>query len=264
VLSLAAWVGTAAATVAAALAAPQVDVALVLAVDVSDSMDAGELAVQRAGYVAALSHPDFLRAVREGESGRVALTYFEWAGSVRRESVVGWSIIDGPESAGRFAEKLAAQPFETFRSTSISNALAFGQQLLAGSGVTADRQVIDISGDGPNNFGPPVLAVRDRVLGTGITINGLPIVIRPSPTFPEIDRYYAACVIGGPGAFVVSIHTIGEFADAIRRKLVLEVSGDPADQAAPLPAAASAPVDCSVGERLRRSLSDKFYPELDR
>jgi hypothetical protein len=264
VLSLAAWVGIAAATFAAALAASKVDVALVLAVDVSDSMDAGELAVQRAGYVAALSHPDFLRAVRQGESGRVALTYFEWAGSARRESVVGWSIIDGPESAARFAKELAAQPFQTFRSTSISNALAFGQQLLAGSGVTAERQVIDISGDGPNNFGPPVLAARDRVLAADITVNGLPILIRPSPTFPEIDRYYTACVIGGPGAFVVPIHTVGEFADAIRRKLVLEVSGGPEAFAAPLPAAAPADVDCAIGERLRRSLSDKFYPELDR
>jgi hypothetical protein len=240
-----------------------VDVELVIAVDVSESMDREEFAVQRAGYVEALRDPAFIRAARSGFHGRIAVTYFEWAGSVLTGSVVPWQIIDSAESAYAFAARLESRPFNTFRDTSISSALVFGASSLEASAFEGERRVIDISGDGPNNFGPPVTEARDAAVARGVTINGLPILIRPSPIFPDISRYYERCVIGGPEAFVLPIHTVSEFATAIRRKLILEVSGSPGG-AAIVQAAADAPVDCMIGERVRRSLMGRYYPELDR
>jgi Protein of unknown function (DUF1194) len=240
-----------------------VDVELVLAVDVSESMDPEEFAVQRAGYVAALRDPAFIRAARSGLNGRVAVTYFEWAGSVRAASVVPWQIIDSAESAFSFAAKLESRPFSAFRDTSISRAVAFGVSSLEANGFEGGRRVIDISGDGPNNFGPGVTAARDAAIARGVTVNGLPILIRPSPIFPDISRYYDQCVIGGPEAFVLPVQVVSEFATAIRRKLILEVSGMP-NGATVVRAAGDGPVDCLIGERARRSLMGRYYPELDR
>jgi hypothetical protein len=240
-----------------------VDVELVLAVDVSESMDRDEFVVQRAGYVRALRDPAFIRAAQSGATGRVAVTYFEWAGTVRAASVVPWQVIDDRDSAFSFAAKLQARPFSAFRGTSISGALAFGVSALEANGFEGSRLVIDVSGDGPNNFGPAVTGARDAAIARGVTINGLPIMIRPSPIFPAMDRYYSHCVIGGPGAFALPVRVVSEFGVAIRRKLILEVSGS-TDDVAIVPAAAEPPVDCLVGERARRSLSDRFYPELDR
>jgi hypothetical protein len=241
-----------------------VDLELVLAVDVSESMDRQEFAVQRAGYVAALRHPAFIRAVLSGPNGRIALGYFEWAGSVQRQSVVPWQMIDGAGSAHAFAERLESLPAAVFRSTSISAALEFGTSLIEANGFDGARRVIDISGDGPNNFGGSVVQARDAAVSRGIVVNGLPILIRPSPIFPAIDRYYAECVIGGPGSFVLPVRSASEFATAIRRKLVLEVSGAAPGRPQIVPAQAGAPVDCLVGERARRRFLDRFYPELDR
>jgi hypothetical protein len=249
-------------TAAPAEAVP-VDVELVLAVDVSESMDRQEFAVQRAGYVEALRDPAFIRAARSGSNGRVAVTYFEWAGSVRAGSVVPWQIIDSAQSAHAFASKLESRPFSAFRDTSISSALAFGVASLEASGFEGERRVIDISGDGPNNFGPPVTAARDAAVARGVTVNGLPILIRPSPIFPDMSRYYDQCVIGGPEAFVLPVHAVSEFATAIRRKLILEVSSAKGGRTV-VPAAAEPPVDCLIGERARRSLMGRYYPELDR
>jgi hypothetical protein len=240
-----------------------VDVELVLAVDVSRSMDAEEFALQRAGYVAAIRHPDFIRAVEQGAAGRIAITYFEWAGDVREESLVPWQVIDGKESAEAFAAQLESSPVRDYRGTSISRALSFATDLFARNEFEAWRKVIDVSGDGPNNAGAPVEGARDAALAEGIVINGLPILIRPSPTFPEIDRYYADCVIGGPGSFVLPIKHSSEFATAIRRKLILEVGGA-APEATIIPAQAQTPVDCLKGDRDRRLFSDPYYPELDR
>ena len=242
--------------------AEAVDVELVLAVDVSESMDRDEFAVQRAGYVRALRDPAFIRAARSGPSGRIAVSYFEWAGSIRQTSIVPWQIIDDTQSALDFAAQLEERPFNVFRGTSISGALAFGASMLSANGFESRRLVIDISGDGPNNFGPPVAEARDAVLARGVTINGLPILIRPSPTFPAMDRYYAECVVGGPGAFVLPVRAVSEFATAIRRKLILEVSDVP--EAPVIPVAGEPAVDCLAGERARRSTSDRYYPELDR
>ncbi|WP_353644511.1 DUF1194 domain-containing protein [Mesorhizobium sp. WSM2239] len=240
-----------------------VDVELVLAVDVSESMDPEEFAIQRAGYAAALRHPGFIRAVLSGPNSRIALSYFEWAGTVRRQSIVPWQVIDGADSARAFADSVESLPADVFRGTSISAALDFGASSIETNGFDGARRVIDVSGDGPNNFGGPVMQARDAALRRNIVVNGLPILIRPSPIFPAIDRYYAECVTGGPGSFVLPIRSISEFATAIRRKLILEVSGASPDPRV-LPAQAGAPVDCLVGERERQRLSDRFYPELDR
>jgi hypothetical protein len=242
--------------------AEPVDVELVLAVDVSRSMDAEEFALQRAGYVEAIRHPDFIRAVEQGAHGRIAITYFEWAGFAREDSMVAWHVIDGAESAGTFAGKLDSPPQRDFRGTSISRALTFATGLFGDNAYDGWRRVIDVSGDGPNNTGAPVVEARDIALAQGIVINGLPILIRPSPTFPDIDRYYSHCVIGGPGSFVLPIRQVSEFATAIRMKLIMEVGGL-LPQATTIPVQADAPVDCLKGERDRRFYSDPYFPELE-
>ncbi|CCV11281.1 DUF1194 domain-containing protein [Mesorhizobium sp. STM 4661] len=257
-----------AAPLAGPLAAPAngiaVDVELVLAVDISQSMDENEFALQRAGYVEALRHPDFIKAVRSGTTGRIALAYFEWAGTVRDDAVIAWQVIDGTESANAFADRIEARPFRSFRGTSISGALAFGTELLDEAAFDATRSVIDISGDGPNNIGLPVTKTRDTAVAKGIVINGLPILISLSPTFSHLDRYYAECVTGGAGSFVLPIYAASEFTTAIRRKLILEVSGIAGPWARPVRIDAAAPIDCLQGERDRRFFSDPFFPELDR
>ena len=138
-----------------------------LAVDISQSMDEKEFALQRAGYVEALRHPDFIKAVRSGTTGRIALAYFEWAGTVRDDAVIAWQVIDSAESANAFADKIEARPFRSFRGTSISGALAFGAELFDGNAFEGERSVIDISGDGPNNIGLPVTTTRDAATGEG-------------------------------------------------------------------------------------------------
>ncbi len=248
---------------AALVVAEPVDVELVLAVDISRSMDSEEFALQRAGYVAALRHPDFVNAVRSGLHGRIALTYFEWAGTVRAETELRWQAIDSAEAADAFAALLESRPVRSFRGTSISGALVYGAGLFDDNAFDGYRKVIDISGDGPNNTGPPVVAARDAAVMNGITVNGLPILIRPSSTMRDLDRYYAECVIGGPGSFVLPIRQASEFATAIRRKLILEVSGVPVVERV-LPIQAAEPIDCERGERERRLFSDPYYPQLDK
>ncbi len=239
----------------------QVDVELVLAVDASQSVDDGEFALQREGYVDAIRDPAFLKAIRAGTRGRIAITYFEWAGTVRPESAVPWQLIESAADAAAFTDSLPRGPLGGFRGTSISAAIDHGAGLFAGNGFEGARRVIDVSGDGPNNQGGPVTTARDSAVRAGIVVNGLPILVRPSPTFPELDRYYAECVIGGPGAFMLPVRSAAEFATAIRRKLIMEVSGG-----APLPVipAAAEPVDCLKGERDRRLFADPHFPELDR
>ena len=228
-----------------------VDLALVLAVDVSNSVDDGENAVQRAGYVAALRHPAFWAAIHIGARQRIAITYVEWAGPDKQAVVLPWRLVDGPAAARSFAEDLATRPifFTRGTGTSISAALLYSAALFRSSPFTGAREVIDISGDGPNNRGGPVEAARDAVLAEGVTINGLPIMVRPSRTFGEVDRYYRECVIGGLGAFVMPVFQRGQLALAIRHKLVLEIAGRPHRGA--VPAQARVPIDCLIGERLR-------------
>ncbi len=238
-----------------------VDLQLVIAIDVSASMERDEFLLQRAGYVAAIGHDDFIRAVLSGDNRRIALTYVEWADTNRQKVVVPWRLIDSADSARAFAAELGDVPFVEERGTSISAALTFSAGLFAGSGFTSPRRVVDISGDGPNNYGPPVTEARDRVVSQGIVINGLPILISPSPIFPAMDRYYADCVIGGPGSFMLPILYADDFSLAIRRKLILEVADRP-PAANVIPIAALPPVDCTVGEEARQHVN-QFLPGLD-
>lgn len=246
----------------AATSREDVDVELVLAVDVSGSMDLEEAEVQRAGYVEALRHPDFVAAVRDGLTGRIAISYFEWAGTIRDNSYISWRIISGPEDASAFAALLEARPIATRRGTSISSAIAYGAKLFDASPYTGMRRVIDISGDGPNNFGAPVSPARDAATALGIIINGLAIMIRPSAAYGSLDDYYSNCVIGGPGAFVLPVQEAEDFSVAIRRKLILEVSG--AEPPTRVVSAAGQPADCMMGEKLRPGYMERYYPELDR
>ena len=254
-------VATSAPALAASSQSVAVDLELVIAVDVSGSMDAEEFALQRDGYVAAIRHPEFVGAIRSGAYRRIALTYIEWSGADRQSIVVPWRLIDGSDAANAFAEALAAKPPVIDRGTSISAALVFGTAQFAANPFDGERRVIDISGDGPNNYGPAVTMARDDAVGEGVVINGLPILIRPSPLFPEMDRYYADCVIGGVGSFVLPIKAKSEFATAIRRKLVIEVAARPSE-ARILQAAGHASVDCTIGERMRAKYADPFLPGL--
>jgi len=154
-----------------AAAPPNVDVELVLAVDMSGSMDMEEARVQRSGYVQALRHPEFINAVKGGYLGRIAIGYFEWAGMVNEASVVTWQVIEGAEDAETFAARIEARPIGTRRGTSISNAIIFGTSLIDTNAFSGARRVIDISGDGPNNTGPPVAPARNEAVSRGIIIN---------------------------------------------------------------------------------------------
>ena len=229
-----------------------VDVELVLAVDISYSMDFDELKLQREGYVEALTSKEFLNALKQGMHGKVAVTMFEWAGAAEQRIVIPWRLIDGPESAQKVAAELAAQPVRRAFRTSISGALLFSAPLFENNGFSGIRRVIDVSGDGTNNQGPLVHLTRDEVLAKGIIINGLPIMLKePQPNsvdLKDLDIYYEDCVIGGPGAFVVPIRERDKFKDAIRTKLVLDIARH--DGAARvIPAAASAPrISCTIGE----------------
>ena len=234
-------------------AAIPVDVELVLAVDISYSMDPDEQVLQREGYVQALTSREFLRALKEGMHGKVAVTYFEWAGYTEQKVIVPWRLIDGPESADAVAAEIANAPYRRAARTSISGALLFSLPLFESSGYRGARRVIDVSGDGTNNNGQLVTLARDEVLSKGITINGLPIMLkRPTPSMMDIellDVYFEDCVIGGPGAFVVPVRERGNFIEAIRTKLLLEIARH--DAAPVIPAAADKPrVSCTVGERM--------------
>jgi hypothetical protein len=231
-----------------------VDVEVVLAVDVSYSMDPDEQALQREGYMTALTSQEFLQALKLGAHGRIALTYFEWAGTNHQEIIVPWRLVDGPEAADGFAADIGRARYTRASRTSISGALLFAAPLFEGSGFHGVRRVIDVSGDGVNNSGPPVTVVRDEVLGKGITINGLPILLkRPNPStldIDDLDVYYEDCVIGGPGAFVIPIKAREQFKEAIRTKLVLEIAGRTPERSI-VPAAAAAPrISCMIGEKL--------------
>ncbi|MGO7585893.1 DUF1194 domain-containing protein [Rhizobium ruizarguesonis] len=235
----------------------EVDVTLVLAVDTSRSMDFEEIGIQREGYVEALKHKEFIDAVKGGLTGRIAISYFEWAGYVVQDSVIDWQVIDTEEDAIAFAGKLEARPIATQRRTSISTAIAQGASMIVSSPFQSRRQVIDVSGDGPNNSGDPVTPARDKAVEAGVIINGLAIMLRPSDAPNGLDKYYADCVIGGPGAFVLPVRKIEDFAVAVRRKLVLEISGLSPPVMVQKIAGAEAGTDCMIGEKQWRDIFDR-------
>jgi hypothetical protein len=235
-------------------ATPSVDVELILAVDVSYSMDMDELAIQREGYAQAIVSKEFLQALKTGPNGKVAVTYFEWAASTDQKIIIPWRVIDGPETADAVANEIMKTPIRRASRTSISGAINFAVPLFDENPYRGLRRVIDISGDGPNNNGAPVVTARDAALEKGIVINGLPIMVKePSYSTMDIDNldyYYEDCVIGGPGAFVVSIKDRDKFKEAIRTKLLLEVAGrTPARRVVPV-AEKEPRVSCLIGEKI--------------
>ena len=195
-----------------------------------------------------------MHAVKAGMHGRIALTYFEWAGSHHQQIIVPWRLIDGPETADAFSADIGARALHKAPREPRSRRDAVRVPLFEGSGYRGIRRVVDVSGDGVNNNGPPVTVTRDEVLAKGITINGLPIMLkRPNPGTMDIenlDIYYEDCVIGGPGAFVIPIRERDQFKDAIRTKLVLEIAGRTPERRI-VPVASDKPrVSCTIGERL--------------
>jgi len=247
----------------AARADSVVDLELVLAVDVSLSMDVEEQRLQRDGYVAALRDPQVLAAIQSGSHGRIAISYIEWAGPSSQTTVLPWTIVDGQETAEQVAQHLEQAPISRLRMTSISSALARVGQHFESNPYRGIRRVIDISGDGPNNSGAPVEPIRDELVKNGIIINGLPVILRPSQSslfeISFLDRYYADCVIGGPGAFMIPIREKSEFATATRQKMVLEISGlEPPPRLIPAQLTSeNKATDCLIGENLWRRYMDE-------
>jgi Protein of unknown function (DUF1194) len=235
-------------------APPVVDVELVLAVDVSYSMDMDELAVQREGYAQAIVSKEFLQALKALPNGKIAITYFEWAASSDQKIIIPWRVIDGPETADAVADEILKTPIRRASRTSLSGAIYFAMPLFENNPYPGLRRVLDISGDGPNNNGAPVTPARDEALSKGIIINGLPIMVK-EPSFStmdieNLDWYYEDCVIGGPGSFVVAIKDREKFKEAIRSKLLLEVAGR-TPQRPVVPVADKEPrMSCLIGERI--------------
>jgi Protein of unknown function (DUF1194) len=241
----------------------EVDVELVLAVDVSYSMDLEEQQLQREGYIRALTSPDVLKAIRQGQVGKIAVTYFEWAGATLQRTIIPWQVIDGPETADAFAAKLAAAPISRWYRTSVSGAILYGMEQFENNGFDSARRVIDISGDGPNNSGMQVEQARDRALKAGIVINGLPIMVnngrRSAFDMDDLDDFYTDCVIGGPGSFMIAIKERSQFVEATRMKILREIASLPdqiqspyATKIIPVNQSDAPPrskMNCQIGER---------------
>jgi len=221
-----------AALPAIAQAAEQVDLLLVLAADVSRSVDSGKFQLQREGYAAAVSDPHVLDAIRSGRTGRIGLTYIEWSGLGSQRVVIDWTTIGDAESAKGFGDRLLEAPRSFADRTSISGAIEFAMSHLAHAPYQSQRRTIDVSGDGTNNSGRDVSLARDEALAQGITINGLvilsetPLAWNPDHTNPPggLDNYYRNNVIGGPGAFVLAAQNFNSFGEAIIKKMIAEVA----------------------------------------
>ena len=210
-----------------------VDLELVLAVDVSGSIDAEEARQQREGYVAALADRAVVEAIRANFHRRIAVTYMEWASGDYQHVLLDWALIEDAASAEDFAARLLAAPRRSARWTSISSAIDAAVPMFDGNGYAGERLVIDISGDGPNNRGRPVRFARDDALAKGIVINGLPILNdrpqpfdMPTPVELDLTGYYIEQVIGGPGSFVLPAQDFIDFRSAILTKLIREIAGD--------------------------------------
>ncbi len=208
-----------------------VDVLLVLAVDVSRSIDEDEAKLQREGYRAAVSDPAVVEAIRGGMIGAVAVCYVEWAGAEFQRLILPWTRIATQPEAEAWAERLAEAPRSSLSWTSISGGIDFSRRMLAEAPFEGTRRVIDVSGDGVNNSGGPAELSRDRAVAEGIVINGLPIV-NDRPTFGRLppvplDEYYRESVIGGPGAFLIVAEDFESFGNAVKRKLIREIAAGP-------------------------------------
>ena len=211
-------------------AAEEVDLELVLLADASRSIDNAEILFQRQGYADAITHPDVLGAITQGFRQRIAITYVEWGDASSQEVVVPWTIIEGEASAQTFAAALLDAPRLAFGPNAIGNALASAQALIEGNDIDAFRRVIDFSGDSANSFGGlPIAPAREAALLADITINGLAILCREEncggrPNVYDLEEAFAKTIIGGPGSFVVTVDGRSSFAEAVRRKLILEIA----------------------------------------
>jgi hypothetical protein len=213
-------------------AGPQaVDLELVLAADNSQSVDDSEAQLQREGVAAAFRHPDVIRAIQSGSIGRIAVAYIDWSSLPFTRLSVDWHVIRDRASAEAFANALLKAPGAGGAGTAIGQTLMLAAQIIEANNFQGTQKTIDISGDGPNNTGPAVYGVRDEVVAKGITINGLPIVSTGEygtgewgAYYGDIEQYYKNCVIGGPRSFALPAKGFQEFAEAIRHKLVLEIS----------------------------------------
>lgn len=258
--------------VSGAAARQAVDLELVIATDVSYSIDQAEARLQREGIAQAFRSADVIRAITAGMLGRIAVAYIDWSNRFSSVVVSDWRVIGDRASAEAFAEALDKAPLSTGMHTSISDGIEQAAEMIAGNDIEGTRRVIDVSGDGPNNFGRFVDDVRDATIAKGITINGLPI-LNPDDAWnsryylPDLDLYFRGCVIGGPGAFLEVANSFADYARAIRRKLVLEIAGlTPGDEAPerallvpaaarpglrPSPGGYTYPKGCDIGERMR-------------
>jgi len=217
---------------AAAAAAEQVDLLLVLAADVSRSVDNAKFQLQREGYAAAISDPRVLDAIRSGRNGRVGLTFVEWSGAGSQRVLIDWTTIGDAETARGFGDRLLEAPRSFADRTSISGAIEFAMGQLARAPYESARRTIDVSGDGTNNAGRDVTLARDEAVAQGVTINGLvilsetPLAWNPDHTNPPggLQNYYRNNVIGGPGAFVLVAENFNSFGQAIVKKMIAEVA----------------------------------------
>lgn len=237
-----------------ATAAEPVDLLLVLASNVSRSVDAAKFKLQRDGYVAAISNPRVIDAIRSGPHGRIAICFVEWSGVGAQKVVIDWTLIDGAKAAQEFTSQLDEAQRSFADRTSISGGIDFAMTQFERAPFQSTRRTIDVSGDGTNNSGPLIVPTRDEVLAAGITINGLLIMLkRPAPGtmgIENLDVYCEDCVIGGPGAFVVPIRERKQFIEATRTKLVLEISGRRPELRV-VPTSAQAPrISCAIGEKM--------------
>jgi len=211
------------------MASEQVDLKLVLATDVSGSINNDELWLERQGIAAAFLYPDVIRAIENGALGRIAVAMLDFSSPGFGKTVIDWRIIHDRQSAADFARAILALRRTPGNRTSISNALELGAQMIAASekDIVATRNVIDIAGDGPNNDGKSIPQIHARVMAQGIVVNGLPIMDEnANGYFLNLDKYYQACVAGGRGAFIIAVRSYRDFGSAMRRKLILEISQD--------------------------------------
>src|SRR3954454_13595261 len=225
-----------------ARAAEQVDLLLVLASDVSRSVDQAKFQLQREGYAAAITDQRVLEAITAGRTRRIAVTFVEWSGVTSQRVVIDWTVIDGADAARKFSDQLIELPRSFAERTSISGSIDFSMGVLARAPYEAPRRTTDVSGDGTNNSGRDVALARDEALAKGVTINGLVILSeRPMPWNPEhtnppggLAEYYKTNVTGGPGAFVVVAENFNSFGQAIVKKLIAEIA-DVSSPRQPLP-----------------------------
>ncbi len=210
-------------------AAEQVDLELVLLADASGSIDEEEIRFQRDNYAAALAHPEILHAIRTGGYlGRIAVSFVEWGDVFHQDVVVPWIVIDGPGSAAAFGAALRAAPRRAFGGNAIGQALSFATGHIEHNHLDGERKVIDVSADSAANFsGMSIAEGRAEALAAGITVNGLAVACRHCSGRPiayDLEARFEREIIGGPGSFVVSAETRESFAEAVRRKLLLEIA----------------------------------------